>query len=102
MTVDFLGSRSRFAACGRNGGKPGGLRKLVINGTETPYGMRIVINPGDQVTMVEAGGGGYGNPRRRPVDKVLRDVKQGLVSTDGALRDYGVAVDPTNLTARRV
>ena len=102
MTVDFLGSRSRFAACGRNGGKPGGLRKLLINGTETPYGMRIVINPGDQVTMVEAGGGGYGNPRRRPVEKVLKDVKQGLVSTDGALRDYGVAVDPTNLTARRV
>ena len=58
--------------------------------------------PGDQVSMVEAGGGGYGDPRRRPVEKVLKDVKHGLVSVEGALRDYGIAVDPTELTARRV
>ena len=102
MTVDFLGTRSRYAARGRNGGKPGGLRKLLINGEETPYGRQMVINPGDQVSMVEAGGGGYGDPRRRPVEKVLKDVKHGLVSVEGALRDYGIAVDPTKLTARRV
>ena len=45
---------------------------------------------------------GAGNPRRRPVEKVLSDVKQGLVSMEGTRRDYGVAVDPTRLTARRV
>jgi N-methylhydantoinase B len=38
------------------------------------------------------GGGGYGNPFERPIDKVLWDVKNGLVSIEGASRDYGVVI----------
>ena len=36
------------------------------------------------------GGGGYGNPLERPIEKVLLDVKNGLVSIKGAQEDYGV------------
>ena len=36
------------------------------------------------------GGGGYGNPFERPIEKVILDVKNGLVSIKGANQDYGV------------
>ncbi|MHB9115785.1 MAG: hydantoinase B/oxoprolinase family protein [Thermoleophilia bacterium] len=39
------------------------------------------------------GGGGWGDPRLRPADKVLRDVRNGLVSLEAARESYGVAID---------
>ena len=38
------------------------------------------------------GGGGWGDPFEREVERVLIDVRDGYVSVDGAARDYGVAV----------
>lgn len=40
------------------------------------------------------GGGGWGDPRKRPVEKVARDVRDGVVSRDAAATFYGVAVGP--------
>jgi N-methylhydantoinase B len=50
------------------------------------------IGPGETITNMNPGGGGYGNPHERPVDKVLWDVKNGLVSLEGARADYGVVI----------
>jgi N-methylhydantoinase B len=50
------------------------------------------IKPGQTVTNMNPGGGGYGDPRERPIDKVLSDVRNGLVSIEGARRDYGVVI----------
>ena len=53
------------------------------------------------------GGGGYGDPRERPVEQVLSDVRNGVVSVEAALEQYGVAIDAgamavdTARTARR-
>ena len=56
------------------------------------------IKPGQTITNLNPGGGGYGNPFERPVDKVVWDVRNGLVSVDGAREDYGVAItDPETL-----
>ena len=49
--------------------------------------------PGDTVTLMSAGGGGYGDPFERPTDAVLRDVRAGFVSIDEAREDYGVVID---------
>ena len=38
------------------------------------------------------GGGGYGDPRTRDPARVLRDVRDGVVSVAGAERDYAVAI----------
>ncbi len=38
------------------------------------------------------GGGGFGDPRTRDPDRVLRDVRDGIISVASAERDYGVAV----------
>ena len=49
--------------------------------------------PGETVTNMNPGGGGYGDPRKRPVEKVVADIRLGLVSLEGARRDYGVVIE---------
>ena len=44
--------------------------------------------------IVSPGGGGYGDPRTRDPARVLRDVRDGVVSTAGAERDYATAIAP--------
>ena len=44
------------------------------------------------------GGGGWGDPHERPAEKVLRDVRNGLVSVEKAREDYGVVIDTTTWT----
>ena len=48
------------------------------------------ILPGQRVANINPGGGGFGNPLERPLEKVIMDVKNGLVSKKGAHEDYGV------------
>ena len=50
------------------------------------------LMPGQTVTNMNPGGGGYGHPHKRPVEKVLWDVRNGLVSLRGAQEDYGVVI----------
>lgn len=66
------------------------------------------IQPGDRAANMNPGGGGYGPPFERAVALVVDDVRNGLVSIEGADRDYGVVIhDPETLavdeaaTARR-
>ena len=57
------------------------------------------LKPGETVTNLNPGGGGYGNPLERPIEKIVGDVKNGLVSIAGAREDYGVVItDPKALT----
>jgi N-methylhydantoinase B len=51
------------------------------------------LQPGDRVRMATGGGGGYGDPRERPVELVRRDVVRGFVSLESARDDYGVVFD---------
>ena len=46
----------------------------------------------DRVIIASPGGGGRGDPRRRDIAAVGRDVRLGFVTPDSARRDYGVAV----------
>jgi N-methylhydantoinase B len=40
------------------------------------------------------GGGGWGDPFTRDPQLVLRDVRDEVVSVEGAARDYGVVIGP--------
>ncbi|MFT3719499.1 hydantoinase B/oxoprolinase family protein [Pseudorhodoferax sp.] len=51
------------------------------------------LQPGDQVVIRTAGGGGHGPARTREIEHVLADLRQGYVSREAAERDYGVATD---------
>jgi N-methylhydantoinase B len=50
---------------------------------------------GDVLDVYATGGGGYGDPRLRPVEAVLEDVRDGLLSLEKAERSYGVVIDAT-------
>ena len=102
MSVSLFGQRTEFPPLGINGGRPGTLRRFWINGKGVHPKERYILKPGDEVKLVEAGGGGYGDPNERPMKRVLEDVKNGFVTVEGALRDYGVKVDFGSLTAQRV
>jgi N-methylhydantoinase B len=67
------------------------------NGNEEPELLykteNCPLQAGDRVRMSTGGGGGYGDPRERPVERVKQDVVRGFVSRQSAHDDYGVAID---------
>jgi N-methylhydantoinase B len=54
----------------------------------------VSLEPGDRYRVRSGGGGGYGAPWERPLEKVQQDVAQGYVSAASAAQDYGVIIDP--------
>ena len=42
--------------------------------------------------VITPGAGGYGDPHKRPAEKVLKDVIEGKVSAEAAKDQYGVVV----------
>ncbi len=51
------------------------------------------VPAGTEYFQISGGGGGWGDPKERPAEKVLRDVRNELVSLESARRDYGVAIN---------
>jgi N-methylhydantoinase B len=47
--------------------------------------------------LVTGTGGGWGDPEKRPVEKVADDVRNGYITFEQARRDYGVVVDENTL-----
>ena len=82
---------------GVNGGRPGRRsRKLIkrISGDEELVPSkcdRLPVEKGDLLLFETWGGGGWGNPLDRAEDKILLDVKRGLVTVEGA-RQYGLVI----------
>ena len=95
---DGLDERAR--AFGLFGGGPGSRNDAVFrlpDGRERiPKSKEIIrdIPPGTVFNQKAGGGGGYGEPRRRPAEKVVEEVVNGYISIEAARRDYGVAVFP--------
>ncbi|HUK58023.1 MAG TPA: hydantoinase B/oxoprolinase family protein [Stellaceae bacterium] len=57
----------------------------------------IDLKPGDAYSIRSGGGGGYGPPWQRALEKVQEDVRQGYVSLEQAEKLYGVVLDPETL-----
>lgn len=94
---DDVISEGAEAAKGLFGGLDAGRNDIRIerpDGTTHVWGSKeLVPMPQGAVVRARSGGGaGYGNPHLRPVDLVLREVRDGLVSSERARADYGVAV----------
>jgi N-methylhydantoinase B len=85
--------RIEYPARGREGGRDGtaGAFRLASGGVLRGKGQQTVP-AGDRVVIEMPGGGGLGDPRRRPVERVVADVRAGLVSHDAAAHDYGVVI----------
>ena len=97
--------RRKFRPYGLYGGYPGKPSANSMNPeTENrPLESKITMNIeyGTVFRHELAGGGGWGDPLERDVDKVLVDVRNELVSPEAAQADYGVVVDTANWSVDR-
>src|SRR5690606_2903802 len=71
-----------------------GRLELTRNGETRTITENVIetIMPGERAANKNPGGGGYGNPFERDVEKVAEDVRNGLGSLEGARLDYGVVI----------
>lgn len=82
---------------GVNGGEPGTrARKILVknDGTEIVLGNKLEDYPveaGEQLRFVTWGGGGWGDPLARDPALLAKELRQGLVTAEGARR-YGVVL----------
>ncbi|HEY5184195.1 MAG TPA: hydantoinase B/oxoprolinase family protein [Actinomycetes bacterium] len=93
-----IADRSILACWGVKGGKagrpfqvtvdPGGRNEREVDALADDEPVRA----GEVSRIRTTGGGGWGDPLERDVDLVVRDVRWGKVSVDGARDDYGVVV----------
>eukprot|EP01037_Dinobryon_pediforme_P014625 gene14625-14749_t len=100
MTFIMFGEGRRIPAVGAAGAssvmidsKVGRLERCIDGKVEIIRDNIIgTLTPGQRVTNMNPGGGGFGLPQKRPIDKVVWDVRNGLVSLKGAAQDYGVVI----------
>lgn len=89
MILMGTGNRTTHPAKGFFGGGDGSLRVHMLEGEPIHAKGRIVIPAGQSVSLIEAGGGGFGDPAGRDPAAVRSDVENGFVSREAAARDYG-------------
>ena len=85
-----MGNRTMFPARGMFGGCDGALRMHAIDAKPVHAKGRNELAPGQRMRIVEAGGGGYGEPMARQPAAVAEDVAQGYVSAAVARDIYGL------------
>ncbi|MAJ92092.1 MAG: hydantoinase B/oxoprolinase family protein [Rhodospirillaceae bacterium TMED63] len=85
---------------GLNGGKEAAGNAVVLRADGTwkedyPNAKLLTarIKQGDAFAVRSGGGGGFGDPRKRPAETVANDVRQGYVSVESARKDYAVVCD---------
>jgi N-methylhydantoinase B len=80
----------KFPPRGSGGGRAGaGGRARLRSGTELKGMGRQMIPAGDRVIFETPGGGGIGDPKKRPRGAVKEEVENGLLSIDEARAVYG-------------
>jgi N-methylhydantoinase B len=89
--------RHAFRPYGLYGGSPGrpSRNTLTAGGVEReiPAKVTMTMRRGDVFRHDQPGPGGWGDPLERDPARVLRDVRNELVSVDSARDDYGVVID---------
>ena len=85
---------------GAHGGKPGTLNKIELiypDGKVYRATTKDLVEnvPEGTIYYQEAGGGGgYGDPKKRPINMVGKEVRNGVISIESAREDYGIVIDP--------
>ena len=98
LTVGYVSDGEHNPAQGVRGGlgvAPAWNRRRRPDGSEEglPQSGLVTLAEGDMVACLAQAGGGYGDPRTREEERVLRDVRQGVVTTARARDVYAVSID---------
>ena len=101
LSLSVRADKQDFPPHGLNGGaegapcasvlNPGGNARMLPMLFKAP----VPLSAGDLFRHVMAGGGGFGPALERDPEAVLADVIDGLVTVEGARRDYGVVIAGT-------
>lgn len=97
MTVNAVSDGTVNAAKGAaGGGAAQGARQFRkrADGSleELPVVVSVTIAPDERVVSYSCGGGGFGDPKSRAMEKVVADLREGLISEQRARDVYGVTV----------
>jgi N-methylhydantoinase B len=93
-TVSSLIDRIRYVPPGVEGGLSGAPGRFSLSsGAPAQEKSLVRLDPDVTLDLSPPGGSGYGDPRRRDVERVLADVVDGYVSIESAWEDYGVAIE---------
>ncbi len=100
LTATF--GRHKYPPWGADGGQDGSRNEVRIlheDGSEVVLGKcaRYRLKKDEVARLVTGTGGGWGDPRERPVEEVVEDMTDGYVTVDQAANVYGVVVDPDAL-----
>jgi N-methylhydantoinase B len=102
VTVNLRTDRFKFGSPGLFGAKPVRPSRAFLEsetGVQRPLTSKVAglqLKKGDLLSLEFAGGGGWGDPRKRDPERVRKDVVAGYVSVQSAEADYGVALDPAD------
>jgi N-methylhydantoinase B len=92
-SVSSIADRTEYAAPGLLGGASGATGEVRLgDGTRLNAKALKDLRQGEVVHVNLPGGGGYGDPLKRDVEKVRWDVVENYITPEEAERRYGVAV----------
>ncbi|MFC2045144.1 hydantoinase B/oxoprolinase family protein [Chloroflexota bacterium] len=98
LTMTGNADGEKFGSVGLMGGKGGTRTKLEIirKGKHIPYPTFDLqyLEPGDTLVSYSGGGGGFGNPLDRDIEKVRQDAQNEYISVQSAKDTYGVMINP--------
>ena len=97
-TFQLRSDRHDHLPWGVQGGQPGTPTQNHVNpdaeNLEIPGKHLMALQKGDVYRLIQAGGGGYGDPLERDVYTVQDDVRAEKLSIDYVRRVYGVVIEP--------
>jgi N-methylhydantoinase B len=89
--LSLLSDRHEHPASGILGGEAGGPSVVTFADGSKPHPKsRTTVPPGARLTLLYAGGGGYGPPKERDRDAVRADLADGYISPGAARDTYGL------------
>jgi N-methylhydantoinase B len=106
ITVSAIFNRMTVDPFGLHGGKPGMNSGIYVRfagtqdwrtftdafGTDSPSKFaNLTLRRGDQVKIIAPGGGGWGDPLQRPIERVKADLDEGFITPAAAESRYGVS-----------
>ena len=106
-SINLRTDRFKFSSPGVFGAKPARPSRACLNPATpqervlTSKVANVRLKKGDLLSWELAGGGGWGDPFQRDVERVRQDVLCGYVSLEAARTDYGVVLNPGDLSIDR-
>jgi N-methylhydantoinase B len=91
--LSMMSERWDFPPEGLHGGLPGsrsGAVKVAPDGRSLPRKGRTILEPRDVTRLSIAGGAGFGPPAGRDVERVIEDLRNGIISEEAARTVYGL------------